>query len=82
MTQSMEAKIMKCHVLLWSFGKILPEDQDRDEDILLSEQVKKLIYSVNESAHFYLTWAKLIFHSPVFHQFHTRKIYTLHLHMI
>ena len=27
-TQSMEAKIMKYHVLLWSFGKILPEDQD------------------------------------------------------
>ena len=26
-----EAKIMKYHVLLWSFGKILPEDQDRDE---------------------------------------------------
>ena len=24
-------KIMKYHVLLWSFGKILPEDQDRDE---------------------------------------------------
>ena len=31
MTQSMEAKIMKYHVLLWFFGKILPEDQDRDE---------------------------------------------------
>ena len=31
MTQSMEAKIMKYHVLLWSFGKILPEDQDRAE---------------------------------------------------
>ena len=31
MTQLMEAKIMKYHVLLWSFGKILPEDQDRDE---------------------------------------------------
>ena len=31
MTQWMEAKIMKYHVLLWSFGKILPEDQDRDE---------------------------------------------------
>ena len=30
-TQSMESKIMKYHVLLWSFGKILPEDQDRDE---------------------------------------------------
>ena len=31
MTQSMKAKIMKYHVLLWSFGKILPEDQDRAE---------------------------------------------------
>ena len=31
MTQSMEAKIMKYHVLLRSFGKILPEDQDSDE---------------------------------------------------
>ena len=31
MTQSMEAKIMKYHVLSWSFGKILPEDQDRAE---------------------------------------------------
>ena len=30
-TQSMEAKIMKYHVLLWSFGNILPEDQDWDE---------------------------------------------------
>ena len=31
MTQLMEAKIMKYHVLSWSFGKILPEDQDRAE---------------------------------------------------
>ena len=31
MTQSMEARIMKYLILLWSFGKILPEDQDRDE---------------------------------------------------
>ena len=31
MTQLMKAKIMKYHVLSWSFGKILPEDQDRAE---------------------------------------------------
>ena len=31
MTQSMEAKIMKYHVVLWSFRKSLPEDQDRVE---------------------------------------------------
>ena len=31
MTQLMEAKIMKYHVLSWSFGEILPEDQDRAE---------------------------------------------------
>ena len=31
MTQLMEAKIMKYHVLSWSFGKILPEDQERTE---------------------------------------------------
>ena len=31
MTQSMEAKMMKYHVLSWSLGKILPEDQDRAE---------------------------------------------------
>ena len=31
MTQSMEAKIMKYHVLSWSFWKILPEDQGRAE---------------------------------------------------
>ena len=31
MTQSMVAKMMKYHVFLWSFGKILPKDQDRAE---------------------------------------------------
>ena len=31
MTQSMEAKILKYHVLSWFFGKLLPEDQDRAE---------------------------------------------------
>ena len=31
MTQSIKAKIMQYHVLLWSFGKILPEDQHRAE---------------------------------------------------
>ena len=58
MTQSMEANIMKYHVLLWSFRKILPEDQDRDELLYrytITRTSKKLIYSVNESAHFYLT---------------------------
>ena len=31
MARSMEAKIMKYHVLSWSFGKILAEDQDQAE---------------------------------------------------
>ena len=58
MTQSMEANIMKYHVLLWSFRKILPEDQDQDELLYgytITRTSKKLIYRVNESAHFYLT---------------------------
>ena len=31
MARSMEAKIMKYHVLSWFWGKILAEDQDRGE---------------------------------------------------
>ena len=58
MTQSMEAKIMKYHVLSWSFEKILPEDQDRAKLLYgytITRTSKKLVYSINESAHFYLT---------------------------
>ena len=53
MTQSMEAKIMKYHVLSWSLSFFT--------NLLLPEQVKKLVYSVNESAHFYLTWPRSSF---------------------
>ena len=58
MTELMKAKIMKYHVLSLSFGKILPEDQDRAELLYgytITRTSKKLVYSVNESAHFYLT---------------------------
>ena len=54
MTQSMEAKIMQYHVLLLSFQKIKIE-LSFFTDILLPEQVKKQVYRVNESTHFYLT---------------------------
>ena len=57
----MEAKIMKYNVLSWSignenFGRRSTEiELSFCTDILLPEQVKKLVHSVHESAPFYLT---------------------------
>ena len=31
---TMKAKIMKCHVLSWSAGKVLAEDQNQDQAVL------------------------------------------------
>ena len=56
MAQSIEAKIMKYHVhgLSGKFCHKIKIELSFFTDILLTEQVKKLVYSINESAHFYL----------------------------
>ena len=83
----MEAKIMKYHFLhglLAKFWQKIKIELSFFMDILLPEQVKKLVHTVHESAPFYLTQAWFIFCPPVFHPFQKReKFYTFcHLHTI
>ena len=60
---TMEAKIMKYHVLSWSPGKVLAEDRDQAELLYgysltkTSENNSKLVHSVTNLHLFYLTCA-------------------------